>query len=66
MPNKQGNKTEANFDRIKLTARVSLEAYDALTQLQRNYRRKTGRALPLWQIVDRAIKAYKGNKGGGV
>ncbi len=63
MPDKGENKTEANIDRIKLTARVSLEAYDAITELQRDHRRKTGRALLLWRIVDQAIKAYTRNTG---
>jgi hypothetical protein len=44
--------------RIKLTARLSLKAYDALAEIQRRHRRKTGSALPLWKILDAAVIAY--------
>jgi len=44
--------------RVKLTARVSLEAYDQIAGMQRRYRMKTGRALPLWKVIDEAIRAY--------
>src|SRR6266487_1841319 len=44
--------------RIKVTAFISLEAYDAITTLQHRYRRETSKALPLWKIIDAAIIAY--------
>jgi hypothetical protein len=54
------------IQRVKLTASVSLEAYDAITELQRQHRRKTGVALALWKIVDAAITAYaRQNRIGG-
>jgi len=46
---------------FKLTARLSLTAYDAIAEIQRRYRRKTGRALPLWKVLDAAIIAYAKN-----
>lgn len=61
-------KPETEVPRVKLTARVTLDAYDAITEIQRRHRRKTGRALRLWEVVDAAIVAYakrRGIKAGG-
>ncbi len=58
MADKQQKKPETEPQRIKLTARLPLPAYDATTEIQRHYRRKTGRALPLWKVLDAAIIAY--------
>jgi hypothetical protein len=52
------NKTQPKAEKIKLTLRVSLEAYDLISKLQQEHRKLTGRVLPLWRIVDAAIKAY--------
>ena len=52
-------KTEnAELPRIKLTARLTLPAYEALVEIQRRHRSRTGRALPLWKILDAAVIAY--------
>ena len=59
--NKQKN--DALPQQIKLTARLSLPAYDALTEIQRQHRRKTGRAIPLWRILSSAIIAYATKQG---
>ena len=58
MPDIWNNTNEPKVQRIKLTASISLEAYDSITELQQSHRRETGRALPLWKIVDAAIRAY--------
>jgi hypothetical protein len=59
MPGKQqGKKPEAKVARVKFTARVTLDAYDAITELQRRHRRRTGRALRLWEVLGAAIVAY--------
>jgi hypothetical protein len=42
---------------------VTLAAYDAITELQRRYRRKTGRALRLWEVLDAAIIAHAKEEG---
>ena len=49
--------------RVRLTARVTLDAYDAITEIQRRYRRKTGRALRLWEVLDAAVIAYAKRQG---
>jgi len=49
--------------RVKLTARVTLDAYDAITEIQRRHRRETGRALRLWEVLDAAIVAYAKRQG---
>ncbi len=58
MDNKQQKKQEPGPQRINLTARLTLTAYDAITEIQRHYRRKSGRALLLWKVLDAAIIAY--------
>jgi hypothetical protein len=49
--------------RVALTARLSFQAYDAITELQRQYRRRTGKYLPLWKLLDAAIISYARQKG---
>jgi hypothetical protein len=56
-------KTNKLVARVKLTARVTLDAYDAITELQRRHRRRTGRALRLWEVLDAAIVAYAKRQG---
>ena len=58
MPDLWNNASEPKTVRVKLTARVSSEAYDLITQMQRRFRIDTGRALPLWKVIDEAIRAY--------
>ena len=52
------DKPKAKEQRVALTARLSLGAYDAIAQIQRQHRIQTGRALPIWKIIDTAVKAY--------
>ena len=62
------NKSEykkTKFQRIALTARLSLDAYDAITEIQRHHRRKTGRHKCLWEVLDAAILAYAKGQGIG-
>ncbi len=58
MVNKQKDKPEPRLQRVALTARLSLDAYDAIIAVQRQHRIQTGRALPIWKIIDTAIIAY--------
>jgi len=44
--------------RIKLTARVLVQTYDAIRAIQSIHRVKTGRALPQQEVIDAAILAY--------
>ena len=60
---KQQTESRAKVERVKLTAQVTLAAYDAITELQRRHRRKTGRALRLWQVLDAAIISHAKEKG---
>ena len=50
--------SQSEQPRVKLTARLTLDAYDALVELQRLYRRKAGKAIPLWKVLDAAVIAY--------
>ena len=57
------NEVEMAPRRIRLTAHLTLPAYEVLTEIQRRYRRQTGRALPLWRIIDAAILNYAQREG---
>jgi hypothetical protein len=46
-----------------LTAQVTLVAYDAISEIQRRHRHKTGKALRLWEILDAAIRTYAKKQG---
>ncbi len=52
------NQPDPHERRVALTARLSLDAYDAITELQRQHRIQTGHALPIWKIIDAAVKEY--------
>ena len=56
-------KKSENQKRFALTARLNLDAYDAITEIQRQYRRRTGRHKCLWEILDAAIIAYAKKQG---
>lgn len=58
MPKQPKSKSETKERRVALTARLSLDAYDAIAQIQRQHRIQTGRALPIWKVIDTAVKAY--------
>ena len=49
--------------RVRLTAQVTLAAYDAISEIQRRHRHKTGKALRLWEILDAAIRTYANKQG---
>ncbi len=59
----QQQKPGTEVSRVRLTARVTLAAYDAITEIQRRHRRKTGRALRLWEVLNAAIIAYAKRQG---
>ena len=49
--------------RVRLTAQVTLAAYDAISEIQRRHRHKTGKALRLWEVLDAAIRTYAKKQG---
>ena len=59
----QQEEPESKVSRVKLTARVTLAAYDVITEIQRRHRRRTGRALRIREILDAAIIAYAKEEG---
>jgi hypothetical protein len=48
----------AQAPRVRVSARVSAGAHDAIIELQRRHRRRTGKALRLWEILDAAVLDY--------
>jgi len=63
MPEIQQRIGETGPQRIKLTARLTLPACDALVEIQRLHRRKTGRAIRLWKVLDTAVIIYARKQG---
>jgi len=63
MLNKKQNKTGADPRRIRLTVHLTLVAYDALNEIQRRHRIKHGKALPVWKVLDAAIRDYGKKQG---
>ena len=64
MPRTRTNSnTNKRVTRVRMTARITVAAYDAIAQMQRRHRRETGRALRLWQVVDAAVVAYAKEEG---
>ena len=49
--------------RVRLTTRVTLAAYDAITEMQRRHRAGTGKALRLWEVLSDAVVDYAERKG---
>ena len=54
---------QSRAQRVRLTAQVTLAAYDAISEIQRRHRHKTGKALRLWEILDAAIRTYAKKHG---
>ena len=50
-------------ERVRFTARLTPTAYEAVIQLQQEHRLQEGRALPMWRILDTAVKHYAREKG---
>ncbi len=63
MPSTKEKKPEAKEQRVAFTARLTMAAYDAIFELQRKHRRKTGRHRPLWEFLDEAVRAYAKKQG---
>ena len=59
------NNTEGGLEcgRVRLTAHLTMNAYDAIVELQRQYLKKTGRSIPKWKLLDSAIIEYAKNQG---
>jgi hypothetical protein len=53
-----GSASQSEPKRIRLTVQLTTDAYHAISDLQRNHRSTTGKALPAWQVIDKAIVAY--------
>ncbi len=62
MPDKPTD-TQENVQRVKVTAFITLQAYNAINQLQLRHKAREGRSLPLWKVLDTAVKAYAKKEG---
>jgi hypothetical protein len=55
--------SQADVQRVKVTAFITLQAYHAINQLQLRHKARQGRSLPLWRVLDTAVKAYAQKEG---
>lgn len=49
-------------ERFKTSVELTPEALDLIDQLKTQYRRENNRHLPLWRILDEAVKVYAAQK----
>ncbi len=49
--------------RIRLTVQLTTDAYNAISNIQTTHRAKTGKALPAWEVIDAAVRAYTKRQG---
>ena len=57
-PNIKSNRSTTNPKRIRTTIDLTAKALQIIDHIQLQHRLKTGKALPLWQAVSRAIEEY--------
>ena len=57
-PNMKSNRGATNPKRIRTTIDITAKALQTIDHIQLQHRLKTGRALPLWQAVSKAIEEY--------
>jgi hypothetical protein len=53
---------EEPSERFKTSVELTPEALDLIDQLKTQYRRENNRHLPLWRILDEAVKVYASQK----
>jgi hypothetical protein len=63
MVSKQPKNPKSERETTRFTARLTWAAYDALADLQRQQRRKSGKVKPLWKILDAAVRVYAKQQG---
>jgi hypothetical protein len=56
--NERSEKPGERIRRVRMTMELSNHAYLILQDLQRRYRLRTGRSLPLWKAASQAIEFY--------
>ena len=57
-PDLKSNQTASKPKRVRTTIDLTAKALQIIDQVQLQHRLKTGKALPLWQAVSRAIEDY--------
>jgi UDP-N-acetylmuramyl pentapeptide synthase len=63
MPDNNRKETAAETQRVRLTVQLTEPAYGAINEIQRRHRVERGRALPIWKVVDEAVRDYAKKKG---
>jgi hypothetical protein len=57
-PKSKSSQVPRNPKRVRTTIDLTAKALQIIDQVQLQHRLKTGKALPLWQAVSRAIEDY--------
>ena len=52
------SKNHPQDSRVRLSARITPIAYDAIIELQCRHRKKTDKVLRLWEVLDAAVITY--------
>lgn len=55
---RKGSESQSEPKRIRLTVQLTTDAYHAISTIQQTHRAKTGKALPAWEVIDAAVRAY--------
>ena len=63
MPDNNRKETAAEAQRVRLTVQLTEPAYGAINEIQRRHRVEEGSALPIWKVVDAAVRDYAKEKG---
>lgn len=63
MSDKKRRGAGAGSRRVRLTVQLTLSAYYAIGEIQRRHRIEKGRAIPIWKVIDTAVRAYAKEKG---
>lgn len=49
--------------RVRLTVHLTLVASQAIREIQHQQRINQGRAIPIWKVIDRVVRAYAREQG---
>jgi hypothetical protein len=60
----EGNAAGGQEPRLRIgTVYLSAGAFDAIAEIQRQYRRNQRKALPLWKVLEEAVSVYAKQQG---
>jgi hypothetical protein len=64
MPGDEQTRNAVQDKRMRVgTVYLSAGAFDAIAEIQRQYRRNQQKALPLWKVLEEAVYVYAKQQG---